>query len=52
LVIWQRLSTLAVATDYRQVLSEVLAAHSSDLNLAAVFTDYRSPGRLGIMARA
>jgi uncharacterized protein (DUF1501 family) len=42
---------LAVATDYRQVLSEVLAAHSGGPPSPAVFPDYRDPGPLGIFAR-
>jgi uncharacterized protein (DUF1501 family) len=40
---------LAVATDYRQVLSEILAARSGGAPLGAVFPDYRSPGNLGIL---
>jgi uncharacterized protein (DUF1501 family) len=40
---------LAVATDYRQVLSEILAAHSGSASLGAVFPEYRSPGPLGIL---
>lgn len=42
---------LAVATDYRQVLSEVLAAHSNGAPLSAVFPDFRDPGPLGIFPR-
>jgi uncharacterized protein (DUF1501 family) len=42
---------LAVATDYRQVLSEVLSAHSGVAPLAKVFPDYRYPGPLGIVRR-
>ncbi len=42
---------LAVATDYRQVLGEVLAAHSGATGLPTVFPDYRNPGPLGIFAR-
>jgi uncharacterized protein (DUF1501 family) len=40
---------LAVATDYRQVLSEVLSAHSGTTLGAAVFPDYRAPGKLGLI---
>jgi uncharacterized protein (DUF1501 family) len=43
---------LAVATDYRQVLGEILGAHSPGVPLAQIFPDYRSPGALGILARA
>jgi uncharacterized protein (DUF1501 family) len=40
---------LAVATDYRQVLSEILAAHSGGGSLAAVFPDFHAAGKLGIL---
>jgi uncharacterized protein (DUF1501 family) len=40
---------LAVATDYRQVLSEILAAHSGGASLATVFPDYKAAGKLGIL---
>ena len=40
---------LAVATDYRQVLSEILAARSGGAALGAVFPDFKSPGNLGIL---
>ena len=39
---------LAVATDYRQVLGEVLTAHGGAAPLPAVFPEYRDPGPLGI----
>jgi uncharacterized protein (DUF1501 family) len=38
---------LAVATDYRQVLGEVLAAHVGGA-AGAAFPDYKLPGRLGL----
>jgi hypothetical protein len=38
-----------VATDYRQVLGEILAAHSGAAALDTVFPDYRSPGKLGLL---
>ena len=45
---------LAVANDYRQVLSEALRAHAGrPLQLAGIFPDYADPGPLGILdARA
>ncbi len=43
---------LAVATDYRQVLSEVLAHRAPGTPLAAVFPDYRSPGSLKLFRGA
>ena len=42
---------LTVATDYRQVLGEVLTAHDGAAPLLAVFPDYHPPGSLGIFAR-
>jgi uncharacterized protein (DUF1501 family) len=42
---------LSVATDYRQVLSEVLAAHCGrGTSLANVFPDYAVPKPLGVFA--
>lgn len=42
---------LAIATDYRRVLSEALSAHAArPLSLAAVFPDYGDPGPLGFLA--
>ncbi|HLJ20806.1 MAG TPA: DUF1501 domain-containing protein [Stellaceae bacterium] len=44
---------LSVTTDYRQVLSEVLAAHGGKgAALASVFPDYTAPKPLGIFASA
>jgi uncharacterized protein (DUF1501 family) len=44
---------LSVATDYRQVLSEVLAAHGGrGASLAGVFPDYAAPKPLGVFAAA
>ena len=41
---------LAVATDYRRVLGEVLGAHAGrPLQLAKVFPDYSHPGPLGFL---
>jgi hypothetical protein len=42
---------LAVATDYRQVLGEVLTAHDSATPPPAIFPDYHDPGPFGIFAR-
>ena len=42
---------LAVATDYRQVLGEALAAHAEHVLLAAVFPEYRVPAPLGLFRR-
>jgi uncharacterized protein (DUF1501 family) len=42
---------LAVATDYRQVLGEVLTAHDGTTPLPAIFPDFHDPGPLGIFAR-
>jgi uncharacterized protein (DUF1501 family) len=42
---------LAVATDYRRVLGEVLAAHAGPkAQLAGVFPDYADPGALGFLS--
>lgn len=42
---------LAVATDYRQVLSEALTAHAArPVQLASVFPDYADPGPLGFLS--
>ena len=44
---------LSVATDYRQVLSEVLAAHGGrGVTLAGVFPDYAAPKPFGLFAAA
>jgi uncharacterized protein (DUF1501 family) len=44
---------LSVTTDYRQILAEVLAAHSGrDAALASVFPDYAAPKPFGIFASA
>jgi uncharacterized protein (DUF1501 family) len=40
---------LRVATDYRQVLSELIDARAGH-PVAGVFPNYRSPGRLGLVA--
>ncbi len=41
---------LAVKTDYRQVLSELLTFHGGEPLSAAVFPGYKAPPRLGILA--
>jgi uncharacterized protein (DUF1501 family) len=41
---------LAVETDYRQVLTEVLTFHGGKLPTEHVFPGYRAPARLGIFA--
>lgn len=43
---------LAVATDYRQVLGEVLAAHTPGVSLGAVFPGYKMPAPLGLIRKA
>lgn len=42
---------LAVATDYRQVLTEMLIAHAGSPPSPAVFPDYRYPGPIGLFRR-
>lgn len=42
---------LAVATDYRQVLGEVLTAHTPGVSPGAVFPDYKMLAPLGLMRK-